>query len=505
VALRHLARARPGAFTARVGYNGLAQLAPILGTVAITPVLIHRLGTDRFGVWSLALIVLSTLTSLDGGVSASLARFFAIHAAHDDRAESSRLLLGSTLFFVGFGVVLTAAAYPLIPTLVGLVHIPHRLDAEAVWLFRWLPLLTTLALAADAAAALLQGTGRFREFALSTSLSVVVFVAAVFVLVDSGPHLRAVFAAAGLRYAVMAVSGLVFAWRHLAVPRPALPAWSTVKELVTYSSRMQLAAMSGFVNAELDGFVIAAVSPVRYVGLYSIGLQAASAARSVPLYAFSPLLTRLTTTFRKEGRPAAAAEFESLERRWLPSVLGFGAVALVAVGFSVPVWLGHGYVLSGVVAVVLLSGYVVHVGLTGLRTCYVRAVGRPGLEARYSTVWTVFNAILTVPLALLGGMVGVVSATASTGLIASVYFVFLCRREERLPFIAPSRSFVTLAAIAACVTAVGEFAVLRTGVHGIAGLILTGVPPLIALVVVAPIERRRSRSAEARLQRVPSA
>jgi hypothetical protein len=55
------------------------------------------------------------------------------------------------------------------------------------------------------------------------------------------------------------------------------------------------------------------------------------------------------------------------------------------------------------------------------------------------------------------------------------------------------------------VTAVGEFAVLRTGVHGIAGLILTGVPPLVALVVVAPIERRRSRSADARLQGVSSA
>jgi O-antigen/teichoic acid export membrane protein len=240
----------------------------------------------------------------------------------------------------------------------------------------------------------------------------------------------------------MAACGLILAKTHLAVERPLVPSWSIVREVGRYASRMQLVAMTGFVNAELDGFVIAAVSPVRYVGLYNIGLKAASAARSVPLCAFSPLLTRLTTTFRREGRAAAAVEFEYLERRWFPSVLGYGVLALSAIGFSVTIWLGDDYVLSGVTAVVLLTGYIVYVGLTGMRTCYVRAIGRPGLEARYSTVWTVCNAALTVPLALAAGMIGVVSATAATGIVASVYFVLLCRWAERLPFYLPRRAVV---------------------------------------------------------------
>ena len=124
--------------------------------------------------------------------------------------------------------------------------------------------------------------------------------------------------------------------------------------------------------------------------------SAASAARSVPLYAFSPPLTRLTMTFRREGRAAAGDEFRRLERIWVPSVFGYGVVAIAAIGFAVTVWLGDDFVLSGVTAVVLLTGYIVHVGLTGMRTCYVRAVGRPGLEARYSTVWTIFTSLILV-------------------------------------------------------------------------------------------------------------
>ena len=151
------------------------------------------------------------------------------------------------------------------------------------------------------------------------------------------------------------------------------------------------------------------------------------------------------------------------------------------------------YVLSGVAAVILLTGYVVHVGFTGMRTCYVRAIGRPGLEARYSTVWTICNALLTVPLALAAGMVGVVAATAATGVVASAYFVALCRRAEGLPLIFPHARWWLLAAFAACVTIAGELAVLRSGVGGFFGLVLTGVPAFVGLGILAAVERRRAQ------------
>ena len=152
---RWAAFVRPGTFTTRVGFNGLAQIAPMVVSLALTPLLTTRLGADRLGVWSL--IILSTLTSLDVGVSASLARFFAVHAAHEDRAGAGRLLLGSLLFFVGFGLGLALAVFGLAPTLVGFLHVPADLESEAVWALRWLPLLAIVALAADAMAATLAG------------------------------------------------------------------------------------------------------------------------------------------------------------------------------------------------------------------------------------------------------------------------------------------------------------------------------------------------------------
>jgi O-antigen/teichoic acid export membrane protein len=481
---------RPPELAVRVGFNGLAQIAPIVVTFALTPLLLHRLGLDRFGIWSLALVILSTLTALDGGVAASLARFFAIYAARDDRVDTGRLLLGSLLLFALIGVVLTLAAFPLAPAVAGLLEVPTRLRGEVVFLLRWLPPLAALALMADSTAALLQGNGQFRALATTTVGSSGAFAVAVIVLVQPGGHLRALVIATALRYMLLMIASLVFAAGHVSIRRPLLPSGATILELWRYASRMQLSAVTGLVNVQQDALVIAAVLPVRYVGLYSIGMQAASAVRSLPLYAFAPLLTLLTTTFRNDGREGTVAEFERLERRWLPAVLGYGVVAVAAIGFSVPVWLGDRYVLSGVTATILLAGYMVHVGLTGMRTCYVRAVGRPGLETRYSLVWTVGNAILTIPLALLAGVVGVVSVTAVTGVVASVYFVGLCRRKERLPVIAPGARWWGVAVAAAGVTVAGELAIVHTSLQGFLALALTGVPALVGLVILAASRRQ---------------
>lgn len=482
---RFVPAARPSELTRQVGFNAVAQVAPILVAFVLTPVLLHRLGQNRFGLWSLALVIVTTITTLDGGISASLARFFALHSARGGRVDAGRLLLAALLFLALLGVVLTIVAYPLAPRIVPLLHIPLRLHGEAISVFRWLPPLAILGLMADAIAAVLQGNLRFRELSATTLASSLVFAVSVLVLVHPGSHTQVLLVATGMRFGVQAIGSLVLASRWLEFEAPLLPSRAVIREIWMFSSRMQVSAVTGFVNTEMDALVIAAILPVRYVGLYSIGLQAASALRSVPLYAFPPLLTSFSKAFAISGREAAAAQFERMERRWLPAVLGYGVIAVAAIGFGVPIWLGRRYDLSGLTAALLLTGYTAHVGLTGMRTCYVRAIGRPGLETRYSLVWTVTNALITIPCALLAGELGVVGATAATGVLASVYFVLLCRSRERLPVVVPERRWWFWCAVAVAVTLAGEMMILATGLHGYLAFALAALPGLVGLLIVA--------------------
>ncbi|MDH6108518.1 O-antigen/teichoic acid export membrane protein [Kitasatospora sp. MAP12-15] len=496
-------RARSGGYAgglfAGTGYSAVAQAAPLVVNVALTPVLIRRLGLDRFGLWSLVLVLLFTLTSLDGGVSASLARFYAFRGAHADRAGAGRLLVGSLALFLALGALVTGGCLLLAPA-VGLLHISPQLHGEAVAVLRFLGPLLTLALVSDSAASLLQAHGRFRALAGATLGSCAVYAAGVLMLVHGGAGSLTVLAAVtALRFVVLAVTGLLLGARHLAIRRPLLPERAERREFTGYAVRMQLSGLTVFLNGEIDAFVIAALLPVRYVGMYAAGYQVAAALRSLPLYAFPPVLTRLTEVFARSGLPGAVREYQWRQARWLPAVLTYGAVTTVAAPFAVRAWLGPGLALSGAVAAVLLAGYSIHVALTGMRTCLVRAVGRPGLETRYSWLATVVNTVLTVPFALAFGMLGVVAATA-VGLVAgSAYFVLLCRRftgprERRV-----SARWSLVAALAATVTLAGELPVVLTGWHGTLPLLLAGLPVLAGLAVAAgAMARMLPREAAAR-------
>jgi O-antigen/teichoic acid export membrane protein len=220
------------------------------------------------------------------------------------------------------------------------------------------------------------------------------------------------------------------------------------------------------------------------------------ALRSVPLFAFPPTLTRMTRVFSQDGLPGAVREFHVLQARWLPVVLTYGVATTASVGLAVQVWLGTGLALSGAVATVLLAGYSMQVAFTGVRTCFVRAIGLPGYETRYSWFSTVVNLVLTVPLTLLFGVLGVVLATA-IGLIAgSLYFVVLCRRfaglrERRLP-----KRWLPATAMAAAMAVLGDLLILRLGWHGALPLLLAGLPVLAGLAAAAALLPHESKEEE---------
>ncbi|WP_371667388.1 polysaccharide biosynthesis C-terminal domain-containing protein [Streptomyces sp. NBC_00289] len=470
-----------------VGFSAVAQAAPLLTNLVLTPYLIRHLGLDRFGVWSLVLVFLATLTVLDGGVGASLARFHAYHAARGDREGAGRLVTGALVLFVALGVVVTGLCLLLAPMLTSAVDVPPQLREEAGLLLLALGPLLTLALASNSATALLQANARFRTLAGVSGGSCLAYAVAVVVLIDQGADLPLLAVLAAGRYLLVTVGGLVAGARHVRIRRPLLPPRVELREFWHYAVRMQLSGFTVFLNGEIDALVVAALLPVRYVGIYAAGYQVANALRSLPLYAFPPILTRMTHVFTVRGLAGAVREFHVLQPRWLPAVLTYGVVTTAAVGLAVQVWLGPALALSGAVAAVLLSGYSVQVALTGIRTCFVRAIGRPGYETRYSWCSTVINLALTVPLTLMFGVVGVVLATSVGIMAGSVYFVVLCRRlaglrERRLP-----RRWLLATLPAALVAVLGNLLVLRLGLHGVLPLLLAGLPVLAGLAAATAL------------------
>jgi len=474
-----------GTFIRRIGWNGVAQIAPMLTQLALTPYFIAVLGLDGFGVWSLVLILIATLAALDGGIGASLARFFAVHAAQAARDATGRLLLASGAIFLFLGILVSGLAVVLGPLIAATLDLPPIREVQTVETLRWVGLLVLLALLNSAVAALLQANQQFGKLACSSVTAQLVFAFSALLLLRPGVSVLALVFVTALRYSVAVVMGLAFGARFFRLSRPLLPGRIERHEFRRYATRMQVSSLTLFFNGEFDALLVAAVLPVRYVGIFAAANQVASAARTLPLFAFPPLVARLSRTFGARGQGAVRVEADKLEYRWLPLALGYGAVATAAAGIGVPIWLGSEFDLAGVIAAILTFGYSIHVAVTAVRTCFVRAIGQPGLETRYVIVSSIMNIALSIPLILTFGIVGVAASTAVALIISSVYFYSLCRRrfgiEDRN---LPVRWWIAIAS-AAAITTVLETLGLKIGWHGLLGLLATGTVAIIGLAPLA--------------------
>jgi O-antigen/teichoic acid export membrane protein len=478
----------------RVGWSGLAQMMPMLVQLALTPYFIRVLGLDGFGLWSLILVFLGTLTALDGGIGASLARFFAVHAAKHEPEAAGRLLLTAVAVFVLLGAVVSLIAVGFARPLTGWLTLSPELHSQAIEALKWLGILLLLALVNGAVIALLQANHRFGRLAASTATAQLAYIIAALVLLHQGHSATVLIGVLSTRYVVGIVVGFALARRLVRFRRPLFSRPSERAEFRAYAGRMQLSSMTSLLNGEVDALLVAAILPLRYVGIFVAAHQVASAARSLPLYAFPPILTTIANSFAKDGLAGARTEFDRIQARWLPLVLGYTAVAACAALVAVPIWLGDEFQLAGVLAAILAMGYGIQVALTGIRTCFVRSIGRPGLETRYSVFSTIVNVALTLPFALIFGVAGVVAATAIALTGASLYFAWLCRQfgiRDR----PPHPSWLPAIAIGATVTVLGALAIRETNWHGPLAAASVGVPALLGLAaIVLPLRLVAARA-----------
>ena len=477
-------------------WQALAQFAPLVVNLVVTPYVIHGLGLTRYGLFILVNTIIGFLGSFDGGIGASAQRYFAVYAGTDDRFATTRLLTTLVAVVSMFSVSLFVIIFFVIPLVLPFFHVPGDLLGEGVFLVRTLSFVVAFGLLRGLFSSVLGARQRFALASITSVLSYVVYIAGVVYSVESGHALRGIAITFVAQSAFAALVIVPSAMRYLVRGGVSLLPVAEIRAFLKYAVKVQASGLMTLINTETDALIIGAVLPVRNVGIYGTGANFASQLRRVTYNVLSPIQSVLGRSVGRVGAEAALVEFHRVQRLWVVFVTGWCSVALGAVYFGVTAWLGPSLRLAGVVSTVLMAGHLVNLW-TGTLSAWVRAVGKPELEAWYGFVGVVLNLVLTVALIFPFGILGVVIATASGQVLGSLYFQVIARRRlggNLRPFVA---EVPVIPGIVAAAATVGLEAVLHPFVpQGAVGLLLSGLvaaPPL-ALFFVMTLGPRRTWS-----------
>lgn len=444
--------------------NTVAQSASVVAgyifSFLLAPIMISRLGLDAFGVWAVTGAFATYAGLLDLGIGRSLARFIAVFDAADEGGridQSVGLGLIATMVVALFTAAAAALAAPLVSEQLGVLDTGEMrivlLSSVGIWTLNGLDgVLTAVGIGlrnmvppniATTAGATINFAFSIAALALSSSL--------------------VVYALANVAAGVVALLPALLAMRHVwRSPYVAWPSRSLVREVLGFSVKNQLGWFADLINFQTDKVIIALMVDIRAAAVYEIASRVVLAVRSVAVLSVSAMIPTAAARIVEEGREVIGAMYRRYTLRSCAVAFPLFTVTSVTAPFLLIAWLKTAPGDAELLVPFLTLAYFVNI-TTAVGSTIAIGAGHPGFASANSVLIAVLNVVLTVALAPLFGLWGVVAGTflavTAGSLIFNVRFLrlFALPPRDLLAAIVPTGSLALALAIppAALALAVG--------------------------------------------------
>lgn len=397
--------------------NWFGLVAAIAVGFLLSPVVVHALGREAYGLLTLAVTITGQLAILEFGVRSATVRFLSDGWAKQKREEAANVF--HSALTIAFGSALLAIALSLIFVRFGAELAPG--DAITRTLFISLVLLYTI----DAAIELALGPcdaalAAAERYDLLNLINVTRLVASaaltVWVLRRGGGIIEVALIAVGAR--------LIQRWVTVAVVRATLGLSVRIQHFSREQARLLLRygrwafviLLATRVIYQVDTLVIGALFDTSAITIYAISLILVEQFRQFGQSAatiLTPRFTSLTATQDTENR-------SRLFQKWAEVgallALGLGLPLLVTGPNFITLWMGPGFEESGRLLQLLTLPFFVVLPAAGC-TQLLYATGEHRLAAILLSIEALLNLTLSIVLGASFGLLGVAAGTVIPAMI----------------------------------------------------------------------------------------
>ena len=341
------------------GLRLVALVVTVLVGLLLQPYMVHTLGDELYGVWSLAISFVEMFSLLDLGLNAAVGRYVAASIGTKDYAGLNRYLNTGYYLFSGISCIALFIAGAAALYLFQCQNIPHASATAVVILIMGAQFAITLPL--QAIGGLLIGALRYD---IATSIGItfkILSSTAVFLTLYFGGGIIALAVAS---FVCTMISRAVTNWfAHREVPQAEIAFRhfdkTTIKVLFSYSIFAFIAVLSEMFRFKIPSFVIGGFIGVAAVTHYSIAATLAA----YFIMIISSLLGILAPVFAQQQ---ANNDFPMI-RKTLRFAIKVSTTVAVFVGFGmiawghpfIERWIGNEYLDAYPWLVILISGYLV--------------------------------------------------------------------------------------------------------------------------------------------------
>lgn len=415
-----------------IGSNWTVTVASMAATYILTPFIIHTLGHEGYGTWTLITAMTGYMSLLALGVPMACVRYLAQHVAvHDTRAMNR--VIGSC---VGLYLAIGVASLVIGAVLTGLLTTIYDIPPELQWEARFACAVMVLQVSAGFLGLLPEGI-LFAHHDFVTRN--VVRVAAVVLRLALTVGLLAIQASlvllAAVQLACLVFDFSVSLWlirrRYTDVHiRLSDFDWAMVRQIFSFSMYVLLLSAGARLTFETDALVIGAFLGVGAIPFYVV-------ANSLVVYlmdfmtAIAAVVAPMATKLNAEGR---RAELTDIFLKWSKASLSISLAAglfLIVLGPRfVAWWIGPEFEEpSGVVLQILMVSSLFFLPVRAVAQPMMMGLGKPKAVTFAFLAAGIANLVLSIILARRWGLPGVAIGTAIPNVVFAIYALFVACRE----------------------------------------------------------------------------
>lgn len=430
-------------------WQALAQFAPLVINLVLTPFIISGLGKEVYGVFLVAVAVQVFIAALDGGLSGSAARYFSILAGQGDRAGMTRLLttlLGLATFT---STVIVVVVFLFAPTIMGWFPATVVDPAGAAFLLRSMAVIIAISQLRAAFQQVVWAHGTFIWNSLAIMVGHVIYVVGMVCTIHYHWGLHGIAWTQLAQQVAPTVLVIPTALKYLDRHHVRFTDRATTVDFLRYAWKVQLSSVMDVIGSQGDIMLVGRFAAPQTTP-FGAGSNFAQTLGNVPMNAQVPIQTAIGHHIASLEPAEAGEKVSGLQRVWVRAVFGWVMVGAPAAYFGVNDWLHLGSSLTGRVACLVLLSFGMFL-LAQVQLLWANGLGHSEVPLAYGLTSTVVNLGLTVALIGPYGAMGSVSATAVGRLVSAVVLAVLMGRRVPVGITPPWRQVPYLAGIAAAV------------------------------------------------------
>ena len=391
-------------------WNLFGRIFPLLIAIAATPLLLHAMGITRWGIFSLALALISTFTIFDVGLARALTRTIAHAIAHGEDAAAADATKTGLVVLAGLGIVFAVlVALGLHVYVRHALKLPATLRPEVMTALDVLCIALPLVVVNGALWGVLSAYQRVGAYAVINLPILALYYLGPLATLAIWHSLVPVMAVQVFCRALMTVVLWSLTRRVMPSLASARVSFRAIRPVLRLGGWMMISNLAWPALLYLDRFVIASVLSAAATAWYATPFDVIFRFTAIPQAVMAAAFPAMTTAHRASPPRAAL-----LYRRTLLAVGGMVLpAALVVVALAGPLlrlWLGAPFALHAAPVLRLLGFGVLFYSLDIVADGLLDGLGRPAFNARLALLEI---AILIPLLLVLLPLFGVVGAAAS--------------------------------------------------------------------------------------------